>query len=163
MREGGSEAPENIILSTIHSSKGLEYPNVVLMDVLDGILPKVSASEGEEDFDLYQEERRLFYVAMTRAKDTLWVLTFRSDLLTSCFAKELFPEPNSEIHKSRMQTMTTAPGEKLHHKKYGWGTVLNRVGDIMTVTFPSVGEKKLSLSTAIKNNLISVKREGCPK
>lgn len=163
MREGGSEAPENIILSTIHSSKGLEYPNVVLMDVLDGILPKVSASEGEENFDLYQEERRLFYVAMTRAKDTLWVLTFRSDLLTSCFAKELFPEPNSEIHKSCMQTMTTAPGEKLHHKKYGWGTVLNRVGDIMTVSFPSVGEKKLSLSTAIKNNLISVKREGCPK
>ena len=56
---GKADCP--FVLSTIHSSKGLEYERVFLMDVLDGVFPK----EGEDvDAD---EERRLFYVAMTRA------------------------------------------------------------------------------------------------
>lgn len=161
MRQGGSGTQENIILSTIHSSKGLEYPHVIVMDVLDGILPKVLASQGEEDFDTYQEERRLFYVAMTRAKDTLWVLTFRCEQLTSSFAKELFPAQDSPQEESKREQIALAPGQQIRHKTYGWGILLNRVGDIMTVNFPSVGEKKLSISTALKNHLISQKAEGC--
>lgn len=161
MRQGGSGFQENVILSTIHSSKGLEYPHVILMDVLDGILPKVYASQGEENFDTYQEERRLFYVAMTRAKDTLWVLTFRSDQLTSSFARELFPPQAIPQQRCQIQNTRFSPGEQVRHKSYGQGTILNRVGDIVTVSFPSVGEKKLSISTAVKNHLIIPNEEGC--
>ena len=62
---------EGLILSTVHSSKGLEYETVYLLDVLDGILPAVTEPKGPEEERRYQEERRLFYVAMTRAKDHL--------------------------------------------------------------------------------------------
>lgn len=82
-------------LSTIHASKGLEYDNVYLMDVADGIFPEhVPAShfraEGEE-LSAYEEERRLFYVAMTRAKEQLNIFKFPTQ---STFTAELMKKPS---------------------------------------------------------------------
>ena len=76
---GGTDAGSPFILSTIHSSKGLEYERVILMDVMDGLLPKTlpGAQATKEELDAYEEERRLFYVGMTRAKRALTVITFR--------------------------------------------------------------------------------------
>ncbi len=67
------------ILSTIHSSKGLEYSRVYLMDVFDGAFPSCEALGGygrkasAEERKMFEEERRLYYVAITRAKDELSV------------------------------------------------------------------------------------------
>lgn len=62
-----------VTLSTIHGSKGLEYDKVIICDLCDLEFPSDQAQNlsetGQED--LYQEERRLFYVAMTRAKSSL--------------------------------------------------------------------------------------------
>jgi DNA helicase-2/ATP-dependent DNA helicase PcrA len=73
---GDIVAPEGeddtLTLSTIHSAKGLEWKAVFLIWVLDGKLPLSRAAEDEEDME---EERRLLYVAATRAKNTL-VLTY---------------------------------------------------------------------------------------
>jgi DNA helicase-2/ATP-dependent DNA helicase PcrA len=63
---------DTLTLSTIHSAKGLEWKVVFLLWVLDGKLPLARAAEDEEEME---EERRLLYVAATRAKDTL-VLTY---------------------------------------------------------------------------------------
>ena len=84
--------PENkIVLSTIHSSKGLEYDRVYLIDVFNGVLPSLPEEdcETEEDRKNYEEDRRIFYVAMTRAKNELHLCNIgrRSD-----FLRELFPE-----------------------------------------------------------------------
>jgi DNA helicase-2/ATP-dependent DNA helicase PcrA len=62
------EDEKPLVLSTIHSSKGLEWEVVFLMGVKDGVLPSSRALEDEEDLD---EEHRLFYVAVTRAKRDL--------------------------------------------------------------------------------------------
>ena len=62
-----------VILSTIHSAKGLEFDTVYIVDVYDGCLPhscREDASE-QERIDTYEEERRLFYVGITRAKNEL--------------------------------------------------------------------------------------------
>jgi DNA helicase-2/ATP-dependent DNA helicase PcrA len=59
---------EYLTLSTIHSAKGLEWKAVFLIWALDGKLPSIRAAENEEEME---EERRLFYVAATRAKDIL--------------------------------------------------------------------------------------------
>ena len=62
------------ILSTIHSAKGLEYDQVYLVDIYDGVLPSGSAtSKGSSvsSKDALEEERRLFYVGVTRAKNDL--------------------------------------------------------------------------------------------
>lgn len=65
----------NLELSTIHSSKGLEYDNVFLIDLVDGNLPTKSAIDNiRENLYAFEEERRLFYVGMTRAKKNLFFL-----------------------------------------------------------------------------------------
>jgi len=65
--EGGGDA---VRLSTIHQAKGLEWPVVIMLWVTDGMLPLARALE-EEHGTGAAEERRLFYVAVTRAKDEL--------------------------------------------------------------------------------------------
>ena len=72
-----------LVLSTIHSSKGLEYDRVFLLDVKDGIFPETVIRDRKyaspEDIRAYEEERRLFYVAVTRAKNTLCIFDFKSN------------------------------------------------------------------------------------
>ena len=82
-----SAAP--FILSTIHSSKGLEYDEVYLLDILDGILPPktISGKSAEEEIKEYEEARRLFYVAMTRAKKQLHM--FKDQQNESAFIREV--------------------------------------------------------------------------
>jgi DNA helicase-2/ATP-dependent DNA helicase PcrA len=63
------EKKEGVVLSTMHSAKGLEFPYVYIIDVNEGTIPHEKAST-EDDLE---EERRLFYVAMTRAKEYLYV------------------------------------------------------------------------------------------
>ena len=84
-----------ITLSTIHSAKGLEFDNVYIIDLIDGSFPSANSIEELENLkpSLYEEERRLFYVAMTRAKKSLHLLSYSSieDKTTesSRFLKEL--------------------------------------------------------------------------
>ncbi|MEC5385188.1 ATP-dependent helicase [Uliginosibacterium sp. H3] len=61
-----------LILSTIHSAKGQEWDNVFLLNAVDGCIPSDMATGNDEEIE---EERRLLYVAMTRAKDQLQILT----------------------------------------------------------------------------------------
>ena len=93
----------NFILSTIHSSKGLEYENVILMDVINGVFPskiirnfKTASAQEKQD---YEEERRIFYVGMTRAKDKLTILKY--DDAPSLFAGELCPKKDASKTKGR--------------------------------------------------------------
>ena len=79
------------ILSTIHSSKGLEYDRVFLMDVFDGLFPaqvvRSSKRGSQSEVAAFEEERRLFYVGMTRAKNNLTI--FRLGDASSCLIKEI--------------------------------------------------------------------------
>ena len=95
-------ASSDIILSTVHSSKGLEYDKVLLMDVIDGLFPSVTEENIDaDDIETLQEERRLFYVAMTRAKNELTV--YRTCDHDSSFVDELFPTGGTSIDQVAMQ------------------------------------------------------------
>lgn len=90
------DAKSGIFLTTAHSSKGLEYNTVYLMDVYDGQFPSSNAVEAlgrKQNTDLMQEERRLFYVAMTRAKNHLNVFSIKGK--PSSFADEILPPPET--------------------------------------------------------------------
>ncbi|MBO6149448.1 MAG: ATP-dependent helicase [Lachnospiraceae bacterium] len=82
-------AKEAVTIMTLHGSKGLEYPEVFLMDVNEGVLPYHRAKSEEE----VEEERRLFYVGMTRAMEKLhlwWIRDiYGKAQLPSRFLKEL--------------------------------------------------------------------------
>lgn len=76
---------DGIILSTVHGSKGLEYDTVFLADVYDGVWPTKGS---DEDDLLMAEERRVMYVAITRAKDELYVINMKNN--ESSFFEESF-------------------------------------------------------------------------
>ncbi|MBQ9760277.1 MAG: UvrD-helicase domain-containing protein [Clostridia bacterium] len=107
------ESADAVVLMTVHSAKGLEFPNVFLPGMEDGLFPgmqTVTAGEAE-----MEEERRLAYVAITRAKKQLYILHTRSRLLygqtmynpISRFVSEI---PSSLIEKKEdPYAMKTAP------------------------------------------------------
>lgn len=68
--EGGGRDDERIVLSTIHSAKGLEWQSVFVIWTVDGRFPSAYSFASEEELE---EERRLFYVAVTRAKRDLFL------------------------------------------------------------------------------------------
>lgn len=80
---------DRITMITMHSSKGLEYPVVFLPDLNDGVVPQKKANGPEA----IEEERRVFYVAMTRAKDLLYLSfikpTKENRLIKSRFLKQM--------------------------------------------------------------------------
>jgi len=160
----------SFVMSTIHSSKGLEYDRVYLMDVCDGVFPnKIPRLGGQmpQEKKFFEEERRLFYVGMTRAKNDLHIFTFGNR--NSCFVQELTgrrepaeQKPEAGHVKAVMKTRTVsytsqneklacdfvlAIGEGVVQKIYGAGVVSDAVYDDdgkvkkFTVSFDSGQEK----------------------
>lgn len=168
--QSGSTDPDcPFVLSTIHSSKGLEYERVFLLDVADGLFPKAVPGKNalQEELDAYEEERRLFYVGMTRAKQELSIFTFRRTGAESTFAREIFPPketptPRSskpkplpvrfEMDKGQAASLAEGyvPGTRLVHKAFGQGTLVSRSGDIAVISFDRGETKKIALATALR-------------
>ena len=102
-QDSGDEADE-VQLATLHASKGLEFRNVFIVGMVDGILPH----ENTDDVD---EERRLFYVGITRAQTTLTLMVPRQikrggelvDVPSSRFLEEL---PETDVDWPTASPMT---------------------------------------------------------
>lgn len=120
------------ILSTMHASKGLEYDTVYLLDVMDGILPeKLLANPrtaSKEELETYEEERRLFYVGVTRAKNQLNVFTtnkpskFCSELLGKRNLRENQQKEYAGIKKWGDYSPAGTYGIKGNGMYHGYGT-----------------------------------------
>jgi DNA helicase-2/ATP-dependent DNA helicase PcrA len=99
-----------VVLMTIHSAKGLEFPRVFLPGFEEGIFPGLqTVMAGPEEIE---EERRLAYVAITRAKDQLYILHAKSRMLyghTSCnpASRFLAEIPERLLDNPREQTPHT--------------------------------------------------------
>lgn len=147
-----------VILSTIHSSKGLEYDHVVIMDAADGLFPKIPLEDGHvrpADRQALAEERRLFYVGMTRARKKLTLLTYTGR--HSLFADELF-RPDSAERPAACRSPAASPTAKMlamgkdylpqtriYHTVYGMGVIQSRQEAAVTVRFAGGTEKVLNL------------------
>ena len=86
-----------VILSTIHTSKGMEYDKVYMVDVFDGRFPSsrpFGFSRSKDDNNGEQEERRLFYVGITRAKNALYLFGIKNK--PSQYISELFPRETKQ-------------------------------------------------------------------
>ncbi|MFR8333094.1 MAG: 3'-5' exonuclease [Oscillospiraceae bacterium] len=182
VQEGDPRSDCPLILSTIHSSKGLEYETVYLMDVADHIfpacLPSKTGNNGEERL-AYEEERRLFYVGMTRAKQRLNLFRFQSPALHATFIEELVPkQPKTEnlrqkidprgaavLQASAEQRIPTQevpenmkPGTLVEHQTFGLGVVANVQGDIISIDFIDGQVKRFSLTVALKRNMLQCRK-----
>ena len=164
---------ENAVsLMTMHSTKGLEFPVVFVAGLEDGLMPYFKALQNKDDLS---EERRLFYVGMTRAKDVLWLTGTRKRRLytkmreqePSRFLKDIPPQCCQWIEKStRLQPVAEQEkkvvkfkkqlpyvvGCRVNHPKWGVGVIRECYGDgdeqKVMVNFPDVGIKRLALRFA---------------
>ena len=98
---------DSVTMMTIHSAKGLEFPYVFVVGMEDGIFPGDMARYAQDDME---EERRLCYVAITRAKKELYLSSSRSRLIfgqtrrnpPSCFLDEIGPEHLDESQSEEL-------------------------------------------------------------
>lgn len=103
---------DRVTLMTIHSAKGLEYNNVFVTGLEDGIFPSSRSMDSEEELE---EERRLAYVAITRAKKKLWLTSANRRMIfgqtqrnvTSRFIREI----DSELIEKRDNNAAVSNGE----------------------------------------------------
>lgn len=190
----GDEEIEKVSLMTIHTSKGLEFPVVFLIGMEEGLFPISRAVRSMSDSDI-EEERRLCYVGITRAKEVLYMtLTQRRTLygktnpsIASRFMEELPEQCIEKLNKvekeltyskanynvldkykqkymNNMNKSTVAKkvnatikdtkketdiddiklGAKVHHPKFGEGTVVGMMGSDVTIAFKEQGIKKIN-------------------
>lgn len=153
---------EVVTLMTIHSAKGLEFKYVFVIGMEEGVFPH---SRSLFDSNELEEERRLCYVAITRAKEKLWLLGAKKRTLygldnmnpVSRFVQEISDEylekdelqANNIFGKSFVrtkidETIEYACGEKVLHDDFGEGVIVSVDKSILTVAFPHpYGIKKL--------------------
>lgn len=135
---------DGVALSTFHASKGLEYDVVIIIDANEGITPHRKAILPED----LEEERRMFYVAMTRAKDKLHIYSvkerFHKELACSRFVGELL-----------MDQSVLRKGARVEHKMYGEGVVIENKNGKLSIKFDKIVlPKTLDIDFCIQNQLL---------
>ncbi|MDO4383904.1 MAG: ATP-dependent helicase [Eubacteriales bacterium] len=132
IEQGGESTDGNVILSTVHGSKGLEYDRVILLDGVRNVLP---SSDGD-----YAEERRIYYVAMTRAREELILPDYgdcESPFLRECFGRLPKEKPQPMDSKEfREKAEEFQVGVKVKSRNFGIGEILSRKDDLIEVYFP---------------------------
>jgi DNA helicase-2/ATP-dependent DNA helicase PcrA len=158
---------------TLHSAKGLEFKQVFLVGMEEGLFP---SQQSVEDVGRLEEERRLCYVGITRAMQRLYLTYAESRRL---YGRESYPRPSrflreippEHIQEVRMRATVTHPatsvkpkaqslqtegkfklGQRVSHAKFGEGVVLQMEGEgaqeRVQINFKQVGIKWLMLAYA---------------
>jgi len=153
-----------VTLMTLHAAKGLEFPVVFMTGMEEGLFPQTRALYDQSELE---EERRLCYVGMTRAREELYLLTASSRLV---FGARQYSPPSRFLDD--MEIATIAPsevmtpsfnneprvvldmedsfslGDKVRHQLFGVGTIIAIDGQLLKISFGSRGVKTLNASFA---------------
>ncbi len=134
-------------LMTIHASKGLEFNTVFIPGLEEGLFPNANLKESEMDIE---EERRLFYVAITRAKENLFVTYAASRRKNNANVPTVASRFLKDISLKKLENSSKEDirrGAKVKHSVYGEGVVLakveNELSIMLTINFYKHGIKKL--------------------
>ncbi len=140
------DATDVVNLMTIHASKGLEFKNVFIVGMEEGFFPNAHLKETQLDME---EERRLFYVAITRAKENLFITYANSRKRNN---QTIYTTPSrflNDIEYTKYNTKENnyKRGDKVEHLIYGKGIILSidniNQTDMLTVNFYKAGIKKI--------------------
>lgn len=178
LKELKGDPTSNVTLSTIHSSKGLEFDKVIMVDILETVLPHERTEHMTEDE--IEEEARLFYVGMTRARHEVEIMAARSlygknySVSTFCGG---YPQrdakgkqysdvtPDVLIHGSSSKEeppkqavkLELRVGQRVAHQFFGYGTVTDLSGSgNVEILFDHGGAKRFYLPGLEKKNLLAV-------
>ena len=150
MDSDSDSSKDFVSLQTIHSAKGLEFKNVFIVGFSEGVFPSSRALIENGD-EALEEERRLAYVAVTRAKERVYISNSRGFAIdhktqkkpsrfigelgidirdfTSEFIAPVNFDDNYEKNKKIVE------GDKISHIKFGVGVVVNVDGDLINISF----------------------------
>ncbi len=168
------ENSDTVKIMTVHAAKGLEFPIVFIAGLEDGIFP---SGRSFEDIEQSEEERRLFYVAITRAKEKVFMSFARkrasfsgqlNETKPSRFLKEIKSDlkflsdrknvkngkqisPSEHTTKAFYSGTDIKTGQLVKHETFGKGVVVSVSGNKATVIFENFGQK-----TILKDFLKSV-------
>lgn len=158
-----------VTLMTIHSAKGLEFEHVFVVGMEENLFPHVNSILNEEELE---EERRLAYVALTRAKNKLYLVyaqkrryfgstqinpvsRFLRDIDPSLLEEDFFGldrNPDNDLTETAefMEILSRySVGDRVKHEYFGRGTILEITSEIVVVDFGAVyGKKELMVEYA---------------
>jgi len=155
-----------VTLMTIHSAKGLEFKYVFVIGMEEGIFPHSRSLNSDDELE---EERRLCYVAITRAEKKLWLVSAKRRVLygldsmnpTSRFIREIsddyiikdepssiFLNRNSHISTNIDNSIDYRAGDKVSHTSFGDGVIVSVEKSVLTIAFPH----PIGIKTIIKGH-----------
>ena len=148
------DVSDGVIFTTMHSAKGLEFKNVYIIGANEGTIPHEKSYEldDENKDEQIEEERRLMYVAITRAEEKLCISSpqnkYGKKVSVSTFIDDIKAPTKEEMDNINI-------GSKIYHKKFKEGTVVSKDGDSIRVKF-SDGTRILNYRICVLNNVIHI-------
>lgn len=152
---------DSVTLMTLHSAKGLEFPVVFIIGLEESILPHARALY---DKDEMEEERRLLYVGMTRAKEELYLTYANQRMIYGGRSANPPSRFLADIDKLAMDNIydmleplqaaaeryipELAEGDAVKHDLFGPGTIMELDGETATIYFKGKGTKRINISFA---------------
>lgn len=170
--DGLDTSKDAVTLMTLHAAKGLEFPVVFMSGMEESIFPHSRALYDQSEME---EERRLCYVGMTRAKEELYLLHANArllyggmqhnppsrflselggDVLTSSLVQSFAPStttfdsPSYEPFTDEVVAIAVTVGDRVRHSLFGVGRVTELDDDVATIEFAKGGRKKLNIAFA---------------
>lgn len=166
-----------ITLTTFHSSKGLEYDKVFMIDLINGVVPSNDDLESyrHKIIEPMEESVRLFYVGMTRARKHLELLTYNAkdgervseSIFVQDVKKIIHPKDKKPLKvkgKKKEVEIVSAEnllrekdiklGERVLHSKFGLGLIAEIAGNTIGIKFDKVGYKSFMVDICMKNGLL---------
>lgn len=144
---------DGVIFTTMHSAKGLEFKNVYIIGANEGTIPHEKSYEIEDDekkIEQIEEERRLMYVAITRAEENLYISSpinkYGKKVSKSRFIDDIKAPTKKEIEQITI-------GDKIYHKKFKEGTIIQKDGSSIKIRF-SDGDRTLDYKVCMVKNMI---------
>lgn len=146
-RSKKSQNQDGVLLSTIHGVKGMEFPNVLIVNCNEDIIPYSKSVDDEQNLE---EERRIFYVAITRSSKNLYISYIKNRL-----GKPL--KPSRFIGEIDIKTSIEEffkLGDNVSHVTFGMGRVNYIDKKSINVLFPKGIERKFDLQIVINYGLL---------
>ena len=149
LKESKNLERDGVLLSTIHGVKGMEFKNVFLIEVNEEILPHKNSNEKNNE-----EERRIFYVALTRAIKNLYVYAPKN-LRGSFKEKSIFLKETEFEGFFLEKNYGFKIGQEIIHKSFGKGKIIDLNKKEIEILFKEGIKRRFSLDVLVENGLIN--------
>ena len=144
---------DGVIFTTMHSAKGLEFKNVYIIGANEGTIPHEKSydiDDEEKKNGQIEEERRLMYVAITRAEENICISS-PINKYGKRVSKSRFVEDIKAPTKKEMDSITI--GDKIYHKRFKEGTIIEKNGDSIKIRFKD-GDRVLNSKMCLTKRII---------